>query len=278
MRCKLEEKLEDFNSRVRSGSRTSPPPCRIGNFRAWWRFYVFGFAFDLVRTALREIKSGVFNGRSFAVLSHRFVEIAEHSGTTVSYTGFDRLSPLGGKPAVFVANHMSLVETMMLPCAIMASSPVTIVAKRQLSEYPFFGKVLKGINPILVERKNARKDLETVLEQGCEKIREGYSVLLFPQGKRTIDFNPAKFNSLGAKLARRAGVPLVPIACQTDFARIGRIIKDIGPVDVTKPIRFACGDPMPPETAQAEMQSNSIGFISGKLREWGLEVVEANRS
>jgi len=271
--------ISEFHDVLRkTGTYMSPPDAvrhpPLGAVRAWWRFYVVGLG-GLIRDGYRHVRTHSFTQTHFAVLSHRMVANAEATGATVSFEGFQHLAALGGKPAVIVANHMSLVETMILPGGLFAFNNVTVVAKRSLTKYPGFGPILASVRPILLDRKNPRQDLADVLTQGAELLKDGLSVLLFPQGHRSAVFDPKVFNSLGAKLARKAGVPLVPVACKTDFARQGfGPFKDIGPVDPTKPIRFACGPVIDPSTPQREMLDRCVEHISSTLRAWGMPVAE----
>ena len=124
-------------------------------------------------------------------------------------------------------------------------------------------------------RQNAREDLVTVLEQGPLRIANGCSVLLFPQGTRQSIFEAKRFNSLGAKLAERAKVPVVPLAVQTDFLQNGTLIKDFGVVNPALPIRIACGPVISPEQGAKKAHEQCVAFIENKLREWGLPVAES---
>ena len=170
---------------LRTGAYTSPPDAvrhpPLGAFRAWWRFYAVGLG-GLVRDGYRHVRAHTFTQRHFAVLSHRMVSNAEATGATVHFEGFQHLAALGGKPAVIVANHMSLMETMLLPGGLFAFNNVTVVAKRSLTKYPGFGPILASVRPILLDRKNPRQDLADVLDQGARLLADGLSVLLFPQG------------------------------------------------------------------------------------------------
>ena len=73
--------------------------------------------------------------------------------------------------------------------------------------------------------------------------------------------------------AEQAQVPLVPIALQTDFAGLGRWIKDFGPVDPGRPVRFAAGAPIPAGTPSRAMQQQCVACIGEKLAAWGLAPV-----
>ena len=206
----------EFHERVLAGHYVSPAdhlpsrPLRRGA-RAWWRFYA-GLA-RTVAKGIRTVRTGEFSLKLFSELAYDMVRVVESTGAAVSFEGFDALQAQKGRPFVVVANHMSLIETMLLPAGVFAANDMTVVAKRSLTKYPAFGKILASCHPILLDRKNARKDLADTLEQGTALLRGGTSILLFPQGHRAEKFDPRKFNSLGAKLAARAGVPLVPVAC-----------------------------------------------------------------
>lgn len=219
-------------------------------------------------------RQGGISRRGFTELSYSIFRGIEQTGCKIEVTGTSSIGALSGKPCVYVANHMSLVETTVLPCVLEAFSSLSIVAKRSLATYPGFGKCLAAVNPILLDRKSARVDLAETISQGSERIRGGASVLLFPQGSRCKVFETRRFNTLGAKLAREAGVPIVPIACKTDYISIGRLIKDLGAVDPSKTVRFAIGPAIDSSLSQAEVHKACIDFITNKLMEWGAPCAE----
>ena len=102
---------------------------------------------------------------------------------------------------------------------------------RTLTTYmPFFGPVMCSRDPIVVGRTNPREDLAAVLEGGLERLKKGISIIVFPQHTRSREFNPQMFNSIGVKLAKKAGVPIVPLALKTDAWGQGKKIKELGPV------------------------------------------------
>lgn len=176
------------------------------------------------------------------------------------------------RPVVFVANHMSLIETFVLSTLIITEiQEVTTVVKSSLIRYPLFGPVLGSLNPICVDRQNPKKDLKSVLEKGREVLRGGKSVLIFPQSTRSEIFRPSEFNSLGLKLAERAGVDIMPIALQTDFLGIGKIIRDFGPVRRNRQVRFRFGQPQDSGGGK-EIQKDIVKFIVDTVEEWNVKV------
>jgi 1-acyl-sn-glycerol-3-phosphate acyltransferase len=95
--------------------------------------------------------------------------------------------------------------------------------------------------------------------------------VIFPQSTRTVGFDPAAFNSLGVKLAARAGVRVLPVALQTNFQTNGGRIKDIGPLDRFQPVRFRFGEPMAVSGNGRDAHQACVRFITATLREWGVD-------
>ena len=273
--------IDDFFASIRdTGGYTTPaailpakPP--RASFLSAWRFYVGGLG-KVISEGMRILRAGDFGTETLGQLSWSLLHSVENMGASVTFEGFESMRNLGHQPAVIVANHMSLAETMLLPAGVFANGPMIIIAKRSLTRYPAFGRFLEASRPILVERRNPRRDLMDVMEQGLLRLAEGCSVLIFPQGTRMAAFDPARFNSLGAKLARRGRVPLIPVACKTDFARPGRLLRDFGPIDPSRPIRFAAGPLLDSSRPQRELQEACVGHIMQCLKNWDMPVVESS--
>lgn len=228
-------------------------------------------AIDVVGRCCWHTQRGVFDYEKWAEACMASINFAEGIGSVVTFEGFRQRAAHEG-PVVYVSNHMSTFETMVYPTALVTFGKLSIILKKNLTDIPFVGATARAVRCIAVTRKNARDDLKTVLEQGTRNIADGLSVLIFPQGTRQAVFESKRFNSLGAKLAERANVPIVPIAVQTDFLETGKWIRDFGPVDPARPIRFACGPVLAPELGAKKMHEQSVAFIAATLSAWGLPV------
>ncbi|HEX2920719.1 MAG TPA: lysophospholipid acyltransferase family protein [Bacteroidales bacterium] len=194
----------------------------------------------------------------------RFIE---NTGGRFNISGIDNITKLQG-PVLFISNHMSTLETMIFPCIIASHREVTFVVKDSLVRHPLFGDVMKSRNPIVVGRTDPRKDLETVMVQGQERLSNGVSIIIFPQSTRSLEFKPAEFNSLGVKLAKKAGVPVVPVAIKTDFWGNGRWLKELGPLDSRKTIHIKFGEPFDISGNNRDDNQRIIDFIQDSLSEW----------
>jgi 1-acyl-sn-glycerol-3-phosphate acyltransferase len=217
-----------------------------------------------------------YDSAAFARASFRIMRGVEQCGGGLSLSGLDRMRGLCG-PRVYVSNHMSGLETVVLPVILLTFGDVSIVVKKALLRYPFLGRVIAAGRPIVVERRSPRHDLAGVLTQGRELLAKGRSVIVFPQATRQVLFDPARFNTLGVRLAARAGVPLVPIAVKTDFMGIGKILRDAGRIDPAKRVRIRFGQPARAEGNPRAAHEAVVRFIAESLSEWGAPVARPAR-
>jgi 1-acyl-sn-glycerol-3-phosphate acyltransferase len=216
----------------------------------------------------RMASRGMYGGSEWVEGSLTVFRLLEDVGIKFEITGMSNIKELEG-PAVFIGNHMSALETFILPCIIQPRKPVTFVVKKMLVDVPVFGSIMRSRDPVVVGRLRPREDLRRVLEEGTEKIGSGTSIIIFPQSTRSVFFRPDEFNTLGVKLALRSGVPVVPFALKTDAWGIGRLFKDFGSLDTRKTAHFAFGKKMNVEGRGAAEHQKVIAFIKEKLKEWG---------
>ena len=205
-------------------------------------------------------------------LSYLVIGAVEGAGGTVRIEGFRNLDALGGGPAVIACNHVSAIETYVLPGILCQWNDVAYILKRSLMSYPVVGRCIRAIDPIPVDRKSPVADLRAVLKHGGAALSQGRFAAIFPEGTRRRLFDPSAFHSLGAKLALHSGVPVVPVAVATDFLRIGKLQRDLfATVHPSSPVRFACGEPIPASLGEAEIQRRATGFLSATLARWEVE-------
>lgn len=212
-------------------------------------------------------KRGLYDDVEWTKSSLRLMRAMEAAGGRFHIEHMDAYKTLDG-PCVFVGNHMSTLETFMLPCLIEPFRPMTFVIKKSLSTVPVFRHLMNARNPIVVSRTNPRQDLKIMLTEGTAHLKNGTSVVIFPQTTRSSIFDPAAFNSIGVKLAERAEVPVIPIALKTDAMPNGKLIKDFGKLDTSKDIHFAFGDPLQVRGNAREIHQEIIDFIIDKLFRW----------
>lgn len=229
-------------------------------------YFTIKYAFIVFKTR-KQAKRKLYDTKAWADSSYYIFRFIEKSGGQFHITGMENITREPG-PVLFISNHMSTLETMVFPGLIAPLRDVTFVVKDSLVRHPLFGDVMSSRDPIIVGRSDPRKDLEAVMNGGMERLAKGISIVIFPQSTRSLEFKPEEFNSLGVKLAKKAGVPVVPVAIKTDFWGNGKLIKELGPIDSKKKIHIRFGEPFSIKGPGKEENQKIIDFIQASLAEW----------
>ena len=179
----------------------------------------------IVLKASRLCKKGTYTNDHWIQSSLKTVKALEAVGGNFEIKNLDVIRKIQS-PCVFVSNHMSILETFVLPCLIQPYRDVTFVIKKSLLSVPFFKHVMRSRNPITVSRDNPREDLKTVLNEGQSRINANISVIIIPQTTRRVNIDPKKFNTLLVKIAKSSKVPIIPVALKTDSWGTGSKFRD----------------------------------------------------
>jgi 1-acyl-sn-glycerol-3-phosphate acyltransferase len=222
---------------------------------------------NLIWTSGHYAKHNDYTDERWLQDSYRALRVMERSGMQVQAEGLDILRNLD-EPVVFIGNHMSTLETFVLPAFVRPHMPVTFVIKKVLVDYPVFKWVMRSRDPIVVGRGNPKEDYVKVMKEGAAHLSKGTSVIVFPQTTRAIEFEPEHFNTIGVKLAKRAGVKIVPIALKTDAWSPGKLVRDMGRIHCKRPVCFRFGEPMEVEGNGKVTHEKIADFIQSSLNEW----------
>lgn len=223
--------------------------------------------FFIVFKASREARKGCYGDQSWVKSSQDVLAALEKAGVSVDISGLENLQRSEG-PILIVGNHMSMMETLLLPGIVQPIRPVTFVVKESLLNYPIFKYVMRSRDPISLTRTNPRQDLKAILTEGADRLGKSISIIVFPQTTRAHSFDPAQMSSIGVKLAKKAGVTVVPLALKTDCWQNGETFKDFGRLNVSKTAYFAFGPPLV-ITGKGDAEQAKINqFITTQLKLW----------
>jgi len=111
-------------------------------------------------------------------------------------------------PVVVLSTHQSAWETIYLYYAV---SPVCPILKKELLNIPFWGWAMRLQKPIAIDRSKPREAGRSLLTQGRQRLQDGLSVVIFPEGTRSAAGELKPFSRGGAKLAVSAKTPVLPV-------------------------------------------------------------------
>jgi 1-acyl-sn-glycerol-3-phosphate acyltransferase len=162
-------------------------------------------------------------------------------------------------PSVILCKHQSAWETIATQRIF---PPVAYVLKRELLKIPFFGWGLAQMPIISIDRAAGKDALKQVIDQGKQRIAEGFWVVIFPEGTRAAIGSAKRYKIGGASLATAAGVPVVPVAHNAgEFWRRNAFIKSPGE------IIFSIGPTIETTGRTAEeVNAQAEAWIEGEMR------------
>jgi 1-acyl-sn-glycerol-3-phosphate acyltransferase len=129
------------------------------------------------------------------------------SNTKVAVIGTENV--LHGKPQIFMANHQSDFDILIVLGHI--PGQFRWIAKNELFNIPIFGAAMKTAGYIEIDRNNHEKAMQS-MDEAALRIREGKSVMTFPEGTRSRDGEIKPFKQGTFYLAIKSGVPIIPIS------------------------------------------------------------------
>ena len=141
------------------------------------------------------------------------------------------------EPCVILSKHQSAWETMTLQDYVPKGAYCVFVLKKELLSVPFIGWGLAAMKMISIDRKAGKDALDQVVQQGRERLQQGFYVIVFPEGTRVAPGQKKRYKAGGAYLATHVGCKVVPIAHnagelwprQAFLKKSGTVTVSIGP-------------------------------------------------
>ena len=137
-------------------------------------------------------------------------------------------------PSIIFSKHQSAWETVGLQ-AIFPDQ--VFVLKKSLLMIPFLGWAFAAVKMISIDRKAGKDALDQVVQQGRERLQQGFYVIVFPEGTRVAPGQKKRYKAGGAYLATHVGCKVVPVAHnagelwprQAFLKKSGTVTVSIGP-------------------------------------------------
>jgi fatty-acyl-CoA synthase len=146
-------------------------------------------------------------GRNWAIASRAARLALKLAGIRMTVSGVDLIDV--ARPVIFVANHASYLDGLVLLAAI--PMPIGMVAKRELADGLLTGSFLRAIGTHFVERVDYQRMIEDEREL-VKHATSGTSLLLFPEGTFVRSAGLRQFRLGAFVVACASHRPVVPVA------------------------------------------------------------------
>jgi 1-acyl-sn-glycerol-3-phosphate acyltransferase len=160
--------------------------------------------------------------------------IINKAGVKVNIIGKENLPK---EACLFVPNHQGLFDLLLLLGYI--NRPIGFIAKKETENIPIISGWMKEMHCVFIDRKNTREGLKAI-NQGVENLKEGHSMVIFPEGTRSRSSYIGEFKKGSMRLAIRSECPIVPITIDGTYkvfeANHGMLKPGIISLIINKPI------------------------------------------
>jgi 1-acyl-sn-glycerol-3-phosphate acyltransferase len=119
------------------------------------------------------------------------------------------LDNIPDRACIVMCNHQSAFETLALQLIFV---PQVWILKRELLMIPIYGWGLASMQPIAIDRGSAIKSFRQIVKQGCQKLKQNWWVIIFPEGTRVAPSEKGKYLPGGGLLAEKSGAKVIPVA------------------------------------------------------------------
>jgi 1-acyl-sn-glycerol-3-phosphate acyltransferase len=157
------------------------------------------------------------------------------------------------QPCVVMSKHSSTWETLALNVLFY---PNAYVAKKELLSIPFFGWAFALASPITIDRRAGKDAMQQIADQGSERIRQGFWIVVYPEGTRIAPGRRGRYKTGGVRLALALDRAIVPVAHNAGHLWPKGILgKKAGTITVS------IGAPIP-------TRGRSVQDLSGEVENW----------
>lgn len=222
-------------------------------------FLVLGFPLLAAQNSLGKKDPAARDKESLKIVQYMFGVILKISGVRVTVKGKENIPT--DEAVLYVGNHRSYFDILVGYTTV--PGLMGFVAKKEMESYPLLRDWMRNVNCLFLDRKNIKEGLKTILE-GIEKVKNGVSIWIFPEGTRNRNENirellPFKEGSL--KIAEKSGCMVVPVVMTGTAEVFERHMPLIRPSHVT----VYYGKPFYVKDLEPEQRKHAGAYTRGVL-------------
>lgn len=175
-------------------------------------YFLISLPIQLAEFIIEKFNMDFRNKTSLAFVNFGLKCVQFISGIKLEVKGYENIP--NNEAVLFIGNHTSFYDIIVT--YPLMNRPTGFVAKKEIQKIPFLSWWMYFVNCIFLDRKDARKGLQSVLE-AADMIKNGISIFLFPEGTRSKDCKLGEFKDGGFKIATKSKCPIVPVGIQGTY-------------------------------------------------------------
>ena len=145
---------------------------------------------------------------SLAIVNWAFRQVLRLAGTKVIVLGEENVPK--DTAVLYVGNHRSYFDIVMT--YVRVPRPTGYIAKKEMLKWPLLTNWMRNLHCLFLDRDDIKQGLKTILA-GVEKVKNGISICIFPEGTRNkVPDTFLPFHEGSFKIAEKGNVPIVPMS------------------------------------------------------------------
>lgn len=161
---------------------------------------------------------------------------------------------------LFVSNHQGYADIPVIMNSV--DRPIGFVAKKEIEKYTIISSWMKEIHCVFMDRSNLRESIKAINE-GIEILKNGYSMVIFPEGTRSKGGPIAEFKKGSLKLGIKADIPIVPIAINGSY----KLYEENNGKVVPAEVKIKICEPIYAKNLTKEEQNNLAEIVRDIIKE-----------
>lgn len=199
----------------------------------------------------------------FSLMQQLSRNLLKSTGMELKVLGKENLPKEG--PVLYVATHKSVFDIVILMTLL--EEPAIFIGKKEVASMPFVNKWFDALGCIYVDREDMREALKSIME-GIKEIKNGQSIVLFPEGTRNMGNEIRPFKEGGFRLATKTQVPVIPIALSNTF----KVFEEKKRIQKTK-VTVNIGAPILTTDLSKEELNQFPKLVEDKVRGLMMEII-----
>ncbi len=199
------------------------------------------------------------NRSSLCIVNWAFRQVLRISGTKAIVVGEENVPQ--DTAVLYVANHRSYFDILLT--YVRVPRPTGYVSKLEMKSYPLLSNWMRNLHCLFLNRKDIKEGMKTILA-AIEKVKQGISVCIFPEGTRNkVNDTFLPFHEGSFKIAEKGNVPIVPIT----LVNAAAIFEDHLPKIKKATVIIEYGKPIYVNELDKETRKHLGAHVSGIIQE-----------
>ena len=218
-------------------------------------FLVLSIPLMLIEWIIGKFNPDLKSRSSLAIVNWAFRCVIFIAGTKVIVLGEENVPK--DTAVLYVGNHRSYFDIILT--YVRVPRPTGYVAKIEMLKIPLLNIWMKYLHCLFLDRNDLKQGLKTILA-GVEKVKNGISIAIFPEGTRNkVPDTFLPFHDGSFKIAEKGDVPVIPIT----LVGTGAIFEDHIPKLKKATVVISYGEPIHIKELDKEVRKNIGSYVSG---------------